>query len=380
MVKNFAYGLLIVLLLSGCAGAAASPTAAPLLATQTAAQPAPAVTVLPSEQDVEPPAATVTPSPTVESYTPHPLQIEVMRQQAYPGSPLTFEQTLVPGANYARYVVSYISEGYKIYALMTVPYGDRPATGWPAIVFNHGYIAPDQYRTTERYVDYVDAIAQRGYIVLKIDYRGHDNSDGVEVVGGGYGTSGYAADALNALASLQQYEEADPQRIGMWGHSMGGQVVLRAMAASGQVKAGVIWAGVVAPYPEIIQRWDYRRNPERTPPRAGQSSGSSWRQKFSDWVLEFTTEYGEPADNPAFWDTVSPNSYLAELSGPIQLHHSDTDERVPLVWSEILAGGLQNANVPYEYYIYEGDNHNISANFSTAMQRSIDFFDRYVKN
>jgi hypothetical protein len=89
---------------------------------------------------------------TLWSTDPHPLQIEVMRQQSYPGSPITIEQTLEPGANHNQYVVSYLSDGHKIYALMTVPTGTKPATGWPVIVFNHGYITPSQYRTIERYV------------------------------------------------------------------------------------------------------------------------------------------------------------------------------------------------------------------------------------
>ena len=101
-----------------------------------------------------------------------------MRQQSYPGSEIVIEQTLAPGSNYSRYVVSYLSDGYKIYALMTVPDGPKPATGWPAIIFNHGYIPPAQYRTTERYVAYQDAIARSGYIVFKSDYRGHGNSAG----------------------------------------------------------------------------------------------------------------------------------------------------------------------------------------------------------
>ena len=35
--------------------------------------------------------------------------------------------------------------------------------------------------------------------------------------------------------------------------------------------------------------------------------------------------------------------------------------------------------MPVELYIYEGDNHNISVNFATAMARSIQFFDTHVK-
>ena len=68
---------------------------------------------------------------TVWARDPYPLQIEVMRQQSYPGSAITIEQTLAPGTNYSRSVVSYKSDGYKIFALMTVPNGQKPSSGWP---------------------------------------------------------------------------------------------------------------------------------------------------------------------------------------------------------------------------------------------------------
>ena len=32
-----------------------------------------------------------------------------------------------------------------------------------------------------------------------------------------------------------------------------------------------------------------------------------------------------------------------------------------------------------ELFVYEGDDHNISANFNVAMQRSIEFFDKNLK-
>jgi predicted acyl esterase len=40
-------------------------------------------------------------------------------------------------------------------------------------------IPPAQYRTTERYIAYVDWLARSGYIVFRIDYRGNDRSEGV---------------------------------------------------------------------------------------------------------------------------------------------------------------------------------------------------------
>ena len=70
--------------------------------------------------------------------------IESLRQRVYPGSEIVIEQTLTSGVNYERYIASYLSEGLKIYALLTVPQGEKPADGWPVVVFNHGYIPPDQ--------------------------------------------------------------------------------------------------------------------------------------------------------------------------------------------------------------------------------------------
>ena len=68
--------------------------------------------------------------------------VEVMRRRDYPGSPLTIEETLEPGDNYDRFIASYLSDGNKIYALLTVPHGARPATGWPIIVFIIFVVAP----------------------------------------------------------------------------------------------------------------------------------------------------------------------------------------------------------------------------------------------
>jgi hypothetical protein len=114
-----------------------------------------------------------------------------------PGSDIVIEAALDPGVNYSRYYVSYLSEGLKIYALMTVPDGEKPSTGWPVIIFNHGYIPPDIYRTTERYIAYVDLIARSGYIVFRSDYRGHDRSEGV--AGSIYTEPNYTVDVLNGL-------------------------------------------------------------------------------------------------------------------------------------------------------------------------------------
>jgi len=264
-------------------------------ATQTAT-PTPQPTSTPTPEPTDTPTATSTPTNTATSTptpTPlHPLMIESMRQQSYPGSEITIEETLEPGPNYDRYIASYLSEGNKIFALLTVPQGEQPESGWPVVVFNHGYIPPAQYRTTERYVAYVDGFARNGYIVFRSDYRGHGNSEGEAA--GGYGSPAYTIDVLNAVASIKQFLAADPDRIGMWGHSMGGHITLRAMVTTKDVKAGVIWAGVVASYPDLLERWRRARSggdDDIFPTPDPNSRRGRWRR-----VL-FET-YGAPNENP----------------------------------------------------------------------------------
>ena len=293
----------------------------------------------------------------------HPLQIEAMRAREYPGSDIVIEAVLDPGVNYSRYDVSYLSDGLKIYALMTIPNGQKPPTGWPVVIFNHGYIPPDVYRTTERYIAYVDEIAKSGYIVFRSDYRGHDRSEGRP--GGAYTQPNYSVDVLNAVASVKRHPDADPNRIGMWGHSMGGYITLRSMAVDRDIKAGVIWAGVVARYPDLFTRWNAGARPTSADP--------------GSWVYSLEQAHGSAETNPDFWRSISANGYLSDLNGPIQIHHGTADADVPWEFSQMLHDEMVQANKGVELYIYEGDNHNISRNFSLAMQRTIEFYDRYLK-
>jgi uncharacterized protein len=329
--------------------------------------PFPSLTATHTATPSQTPLPTVTPLPTP---TPtHPLMIGAMRSHSYPGSQLLFEQTLTPGDNYDRYIVSYLSEGYKIYALLTIPQGQTPVSGWPIIIFNHGYIPPADYRTTERYVAYVDGFARNGYIVFRSDYRGHGDSEGVAT--GGYSSPAYTIDVLNGLASVAALPAADSGRVGMWGHSMGGHITLRAMVVSDAIKAGVIWAGVVGPYPDLFVRNNMPAAGGPTTPIP--PGGRGW------WRQSLIETYGSVEENPLFWDSISANAFLPDLSGPIQLHHGTDDSSVPLAASQLLQAQMEAVNMPFELYIYEGDNHNLSRYFNTAMQRSLAFFDLYVK-
>ena len=310
------------------------------------------------------------PAPTAAVQRLHPLAIEVMRSRSYPGSKIMIEETLSPGRNYERYLASYLSDRLKIYALMTVPQGEKPKDGWPVILFNHGYIPPEVYQTTERYVAYVDAFARNGYIVFKPDFRGNGNSEGEPE--GTYYSPAYTVDDLNALFSIKKYIDANPQKIGVWGHSMGGNIALRDLVVRpDDIKAVVIWAGVVGSYDDLINNW-HRRVPYRPSGRE-----LSLRNRSRQSIIN---QNGTPQSNPAFWNALDPTFYVADIIAPVQLHHGTADEEVPLSFSQMLFDKLKKNNKKVELYTYEGADHNIAEPaFDLAMSRSLQFFDIYLK-
>lgn len=367
MSKQVNLILLLLVLLASCVPATEMPLPTPLSATSPPPTLANTVTPKPTQAPsltfTPSPTFTLTPSPTATPI-PHPMEIVAMRQRNYPGSKIGIEKELQNSETFRRFIAWYYSEGLKIYGLLTVPTTQMPPGGYPALVFIHGYIAPAEYRTTERYLAYTDWLARSGYVVFKIDLRGHDRSEGT--ANGAYSEPGYTVDVLNAVASLQLHPQVNADKIGMWGHSMGGFLTLRAMVISKQIKVGVIWAGLVCSYPDMFYRWR---------PVTASSTPAAFRGWRGDWIQR----YGTPEDAPEFWASISANSYLGDLSGPLQLHHGTKDTTVPLVFSEELAADVVKAGGIVELNTYPGDNHNISTYFATAMTRTVKFFDQYLK-
>ena len=301
------------------------------------------------------------------------ISIDYLRSLTFSGSKITFEEELNPGANYSRYIASYQSEGNKIFGLLTIPNSGPPEGGFRAIVFNHGYIPPQQYVTTEKYVSYVDYLVRNGFVVFKIDMRGHGNSQGSPT--GSYFSPGYTIDAINALKSLQTLNEVNAERVGMWGHSMSGNLTLRAMEVTDEIKAGVIWAGAVYSYEDFAKYRLYdgsyvrRQNPnnsqnQQSSNRPGNSEITKLRETPED--IDFT----DP-----FWSSLSLTQNLKYLSGPVQLHHAVNDDVVNIGYSRDLVEAFEENDLDLELFEYEGGGHNIdSPYFEQAMQRTVDFY------
>ena len=302
-----------------------------------------------------------------------PISIDYLRKLDIDAERLEILEELSEGDNYKRYIASYISEGNEIFGLLTVPSGEMPKGGYSAIVFNHGYIPPNQYVTTEKYVAYVDTLARNGFVVFKIDLRGNGESEGTPT--GSYFSSGYTIDAISALKSLQKLDYVNEDKIGMWGHSMAGNLVLRAMLVESDIKASVIWACAVYSYEDFAK---YRLNDgsyvrrQQDPHYDARALESS----LSDEVGKLREAPEEVDFTDDFWSSVSLTNNIDYLNSPIQLHHSVNDPTVNIGYSRDLGKVLEENNKQYELYEYFGGGHNIdSPYFEQAMSRTVEFFE-----
>ena len=298
---------------------------------------------------------TETPDELLEEASISPLYIVALRAREYPASNLTIEETLIPGSNYQRFIASYISEGSRIYGLLTIPNEHKPEGGFPVILFLHGFIPPDTYVTTADYVASQDGLARSGFVTYKPDLRGHGRSEGT--ASGAHFSEAYVVDTLNAFSALENFAEVDPDRIGVWGHSNGGLLGLRAIVINDKIKASVFWAGVVGSYEDMLETYYSRID---------------FLQRLAPKVIE---EFGLPSENPGYWSHIDPYSYLDFIKGPVQLHHGSSDSSVPFELSVSLNEALLNAGKKTELFIYPGADHNLyGADFDAAMARTVEFF------
>lgn len=268
--------------------------------------------------------------------------IESLRQREYKGGEITIEETVSDNSKYTSYLISYPSDNLKIYGLMNVPKGDG---AFPVIVLNHGYYNPSSFNSGDGTKTAGDILAKEGYITVASDYRGHGRSDNDKGRRGGHRPE-YAIDVLHLVASIKSIDKADPKRIGMWGHSMGGEVSLRTIEATDKIKAVVLWA-----------------------PTSGNAAENH----------AFYGGRDTSSSNPDL-EGISPINYLQYITAPVSIHQGLEDTEVKPEWSVGLQEALEKEGKEVEYFEYEGQDHNFrNFGWDEISKRTITFYDKYLK-
>lgn len=285
------------------------------------------------------------------------LSLAVFSEQDFSGSDFTVGRVLADNQAYTQHYITYKSGALLISGIMNVPKGEGP---FPVLLLNHGYIDPAVYTNGRGLRREQDYLARRGYVVIHSDYRNHAASD-KDPDSERNLRSGYAEDVINAIHAVRaaNLPYVDGEKIGMLGHSMGGGVAQTiAVTQPDLVDAIVLFAPVSS---------DIRDNFDK------------WTRSRPEVARDIIAVHGEPGDNPDFWDSVSPVTFFERVTSPILIHHGTVDDSVPLEWSERTADALTAENKEVTLHIYPGEPHEFAAAWSQVMQRTVSFFDQYLK-
>lgn len=387
MIKPFTrIALLLTLLTFACADPtpglsptpaepiALSPTASPTLTITATSRPSPTATVVPTDTPTatprptatatatSTPTATATATPTTTamptaSPTPDPyagLTIDDLAARDYGGGELRIAETLAVNEAFTRTLVSYPSDGLTVYGFMNVPQGEGP---FPVVLVLHGYVEPSTYTTLAYTTRYADALARAGYLTIHPNYRNHPPSD----TGPDRFRTGYAVDVLELIALIQEQggqpgplRRADPETIGLWGHSMGGGITLRAITVEPDVKAAVLYGSMSG---------DEKKNYERILIWSGGQRGEE--------------ELETPEED---LKRISPIYHLERINAAVSIHHGEADATVPLEWSVDLCQRLEAVGKTVECFNYPGLPHTFGGEGDQLfIQRTVAFFNRFLK-
>ena len=179
----------------------------------------------------------------------HPLVLKRVKEQAE--LELKRPQNPVKPYPYHDEEVSYDNKAQNVTlaATLTVPQGKGP---FPAVVLITGSGPQDRDESLMGHKPFLvlsDYLTRHGIAVLRADDRGTAKSTGTFA---GATTADFATDTEAAIAYLKTRPEVDPHKIGLVGHSEGGDIAPMIAARNKDVAFIVMMAGTGVPGDQIL--------------------------------------------------------------------------------------------------------------------------------
>ena len=197
-------------------------------------------------------------------------------------------------------------DGLVIHGYLTIPAGHQPK-GLPLVVLPHG---GPWVRDLWGFNPLVQLLANRGYAVLQMNYRGSP----------GYGDELYRTARRQIGRKIQDDIEdatrwaitagiADPQRIAIMGQSYGGYSALFALGHNPELyRCGISIAGVT----------DWLAMFDNSDVGDYKAASRHWREQM-----------GDPDKDKDFLQAVSPVNFADKITAPVLIIQGKEDHRVP---------------------------------------------------
>jgi dipeptidyl aminopeptidase/acylaminoacyl peptidase len=240
-------------------------------------------------------------------------------------------------------------DGLLINGYLTLPLGKDPKN-LPVIVNPHG---GPWVRDVWGYNPEVQLLANRGYAVLQMNYRGST----------GYGRQFWEAsfkqwgktmqdDITDSVQWLVKQGIADPKRVAIYGGSYGGYATLAGVAFTPDLYAAAV------DYVGVSNMFTFMKT---IPPY--------WKP-FLDQMYEMV---GDPVKDKELLTAVSPALHTDRIKTPLFVAQGANDPRVNKAESDQIVASLRKRGVPVEYMVKDNEGHGFHNeenrfDFYTAME------------
>ncbi|MEW6999150.1 alpha/beta hydrolase family protein [Colwelliaceae bacterium BS250] len=254
-------------------------------------------------------------------------------------------ERLKSGVEILNQLLTFKSDNLTQYALLQAPLPIQSFKDRPLIVFLHGYHPQPKnygrikdgstYRPGDYYRNLTQAYTKQGFVVLTLDYRGHNDSQGEQFTQLKDAQLWYTRDTLHFINLVINSERFDNDNIFVVGHSMGASIGLyTSLLLKRRIKASSLWS-----------------MSDRTP------------------LL------------PAFNIQDDKRISNGEKIGLVRLHHGKYDKTTKLENSQQAKNILQKHNIFEQLYVYETDDHLFKLDdFDRAINRDVSWFHSLIEN
>lgn len=349
------------------------------------------------------PFATPTPTPLPYLAYTIPQLAEKEKNQPTQAAPITIIQlynTEDTNATTNIYLFTYLSQGKTVSGTLTISKKLLEETdnthALPFIVMARGYVPPEIYYPGNGTKNAARVLAENGFVTFAPDFLGFGKSD-AESDDAWVNRFVKISNMLDLIHSLQNFPQLqlpvnaaentdlnhasmstkitqlenehknysislNPQQMGIWGHSNGGQIAVTTLEVLGQNIPTSVWAPVLAPFPYSVLYFSDEEADE----------GKETRK----FIAQFEKDYD-------VFD-FSLTKHLDLIQGPLQIQHGTNDDSALVSWSEEFLQKVKAENnrrqqnqepkIETQFYKYPGADHNLQGAWDTAIERDVSFF------
>ncbi|MGB2678861.1 MAG: S9 family peptidase [Candidatus Acidiferrum sp.] len=287
------------------------------------------------------------------SDTVHPYEVF-----ALPGGKLTrlshlndawvAQLKLSPG----EYVSFKSKDGTTVHGYLYKPMDYVPGKKYPAILRPHGG-PTDEYEA--EFAEPAQLFAANGYVVLYPNPRGSSGygEEFCKAIFADWGNKDYQDDMAMVDYAISQ-GIADPDKLGVGGHSYGGISTDFIIAQTTRFKAAISNAGAA----EMTSLWGH-----------------------DEYEKEYVLELGYPWENRAVWDRVAPFYKLKNITTPTLFMGGNIDWNVPIVGGEQMYESLKALGRETELVVYPDEYHEFKtpSHIKDMYERYLAWYAHYVK-